>query len=205
MAAALREAFALVTCPICARQVESAFINAHIDSGCQKHGRKPQHQASPGSARRRPPAAEDEEGTSPPPAKQPRPAAAAPAAAQAPWEVFGSRGPRQTPADAAARAHCQRSLRVDSLLSAHKGARLWGLTEGGESWVLMVPRWARMPTEAAFDDLWRRHPEEQATVVLFGKSIGIYVCVPPKTPSNSCAGRRGAEMRPLDADLRPRL
>ena len=37
MAAALREAFALVTCPICARQVESAFINAHIDSGCLKY------------------------------------------------------------------------------------------------------------------------------------------------------------------------
>ena len=70
MAAALREAFALVTCPICARQVESAFINAHIDSGCQKHGRKPQQQQPPpGSARRRP--AEEDEGTSPPPATLP--------------------------------------------------------------------------------------------------------------------------------------
>jgi hypothetical protein len=33
----LREVFGEVTCPICSRIVQQAFINSHIDSGCTRH------------------------------------------------------------------------------------------------------------------------------------------------------------------------
>jgi hypothetical protein len=96
----------------------------------------------------------------------------APAAAAAPprtFALFGGQGRRETAAELSARAELARCLAPRPLLSRPR-ARLYALVPSAKSWVLHVPAWCRMPL-AGFDALWARHPEEHATVVLFGQRV----------------------------------
>lgn len=174
-AAALREAFAAVSCPICTQSVEACFINKHIDSGCHKHGAKRPHQAAV------PAEATDGVDGAQIPKRQRRGAplgsedvAAAVGAVPSAvplrtFALFGGQSQRRTAAEMNAETELARCFTSQLLLSLPR-ARLYPLVPSGRSWVLHVPAWCRMPP-ASFDALWAQHPENHATVVLFGQQV----------------------------------
>lgn len=74
---------------------------------------------------------------------------------------------RKTAAELAAEAELSKYLAPEPLLSLPR-ARVYALTSCAKSWLLHVPRWCTMASDG-FDALWQRHPEDKATVVLFGQ------------------------------------
>jgi alkylated DNA repair dioxygenase AlkB len=156
-----KAAFDTVICPLCGAPTVQAFINAHIDSQCQKHIRTI---ASPPQPR---------------PQQPQRPKRAAPSDAAVPRpsrpRMLGHAShcrPNDPAAAAAAHVAAARYLRPSTLELPR--ARLQPLTADGASWVLHVPGWGRFddrPANGGFENLWHSHPQEHAKVVMFGKEL----------------------------------
>ena len=197
-AAALRKAFATVSCPACNHSVEAPFINAHLDSGCRKYGRRSSatkyvsgggrsHQEDDGShpkdssfgrepslKRCREVHEEDTAGVGSSAAATTKPTtvAAAEGTASQVFTIFrreaGNGSRPKTASQLAAEAEILKCIAPDLL--ALSRARVYPITPCAKSWVVHVPRWFSMSTDD-FDALWERHPEQQATVVLFGQEV----------------------------------
>ena len=196
--AALRKAFATVSCPACDHSVEAPFINAHLDSGCRKYGPRRSRTSNVGGGtrshqerdhshpkdssrfiigreqspkRRR---VQDTAGISvvaTAVAKSTTGGATEGSASQV-FPMFrrdagiGSRP--KTASQLAAEAEILKCIAPDLLVLSR--ARVYPITPCAKSWVVHVPRWSLMSADD-FDALWERHPEQQATVVLFGQEV----------------------------------
>jgi hypothetical protein len=146
-----KAAFDTVICPLCGAPTVQAFINAHIDSQCQKHIRTI---ASPPQPR---------------PQQPQRPKRAAPSDAAVPRpsrpRMLGHAShcrPNDPAAAAAAHVAAARYLRPSTLELPR--ARLQPLTADGASWVLHVPGWGRFDDRPSSGARESRHVWERADV-----------------------------------------
>ena len=193
-AAALRKSFATVSCPVCDRSVEAPFINAHLDSGCRKYGcskrsntnidRDDAHRyydsgirgvglGAPKRRRVQLPRADTGHARNGPgsPGTETTSTATSGGTASRVFPLFGPPGCSKRPKSASeldAEGEVLKCI-TPGLLDLPR-ARVHPITPCGKSWVVHVPRWFSVSADA-FNGLWERHPEEHATVVLFGQEV----------------------------------